>query len=56
MFVRCLLIKPASFLDHLKGSERLLGLIVIVELPRQIRDREKQKDNGGNNPERAPVF
>ena len=42
MFVWSLLIKPATLLDHLKGSKRLLGLIVIVELPWQIRDREKQ--------------
>ena len=42
MFMWRLLIKPAAFLDHLEGSKRLFGLIVIVELPRQIRDREKQ--------------
>ena len=37
-----LLIKPATFLDHLEGSKSLLGLIVVVELPRQVGDREKE--------------
>src|SRR5439155_21317181 len=56
MFMRRLLIEPAPFLDHLEGGECLLGLIVIVELPRQIGD-EKQKDNDSSNePNGAFVF
>ena len=56
MFVRRLLIKPAAFLDHLKGSERLLGLIIIIQLPRQIRDCEKQESRRHDDPQGAPVL
>ena len=58
MFVRgrSLLIKPASFLDHLEGREGLLGLIVIVEMPRQISEDKQEDCYRGNNPERPPVF
>jgi len=48
--MRRLLIKPMALLHHLEGSERLLGLIVIVELPRQIRKQEQDGDERGNDP------
>ena len=54
--MRRLLVQPAAFLDHLEGSKCLLGLIVVVELPRQIAYRKKQKRQAGNNPKRASGF
>ena len=51
-----LLIEPVTFLDHLKGSECLLRLIVVIELPRQIADPEKKDDYEGNNPEGSAIF
>ena len=56
MFVRRLLIEPASFLDHLKGSKGLLGLIVIVELPRQISDDRQEDRDRSNDPNGALVL
>jgi hypothetical protein len=50
-----LLVQPTALLDHLKGSKRLLRLIVIVELPWQIADREKHNDNCGDQPECPPA-
>src|SRR5213076_2456601 len=58
MFVRgrCLLIKPASFLDQLEGREGMLGLIVIVEMPRQIRDDKQENRDRSNDPECPTIF
>ncbi len=53
MFVWRLLIKPVAFLDHLEGSKRLFGLIVVVELPRQVGDREKEYCQAGDEPKSA---
>jgi hypothetical protein len=54
--MRRLLIEPVTFLDHLEGSERLLGLIVVIELPRQIADEKQKKAYRSNEPNRALVF
>ena len=51
-----LLIKPVTFLDHLEGSVCLLRLIIVIELPRQISDREKKNDHQGDNPECSATF
>ena len=51
-----LLIEPVTFLDHLKGSECLLCLIVVIELPRQIADEKQEKAHGSNDPNGAPIF
>src|SRR5258706_13831855 len=51
-----LLIEPVTFLDHLKGSECLLCLIVVIELPRQIADEKQEKAYGGNDPNVALIF
>src|SRR4029077_1503203 len=37
LFMRGPLKEPVTFLDHLERSKRLLRLVVIVQLPRQIR-------------------
>jgi hypothetical protein len=54
-FVGRLLIKPATFLDHLEGSVRLLRLVVVIELPRQIADEKQKKAKGSNGPNGALV-
>src|SRR6516225_3820628 len=54
--MRRVLIKPMAFLDHFKRGERLLRLIVIVELPGQISDREQNDDQCRDNPERPAIF
>src|SRR6476620_7302555 len=45
-----------AFVNHFEGGERLLRLIVVVELPRQIRDREQNDDECRDDPWRAAVF
>jgi hypothetical protein len=36
--------KPVTLLDHLERSKRLLRLVVIIQLPRQIRYGKQAKD------------
>ena len=48
--------KPPAFLDHLEGSECLLRLIVVVELPRQIADEKQKKTYGDHHPNGALVL
>src|SRR4029077_9839319 len=55
-FVSGLLIKPAAFLDHLEGSVRLLRLVIVIELPRQIANEKQKKANDSNDPNGALVF
>src|SRR5439155_11777025 len=40
-FVRRRLIETALLTDHLEGDKGLFRLVVIVESPRQVRDRKK---------------
>src|SRR5438094_4693809 len=47
---------PMSLRRHFVGSPRLLGLIVIVELPRKIRDRKQNQHERGERPECSPAF
>ena len=54
--MRRFLIKPMTLLHHLEGSERLLGLIVIVELPWQIRNQEQDDREHTNDPGSALVL
>ena len=51
LLVRRVLIEPVALVHHLERSERLLRLIVVVEVPWQIRDREEQRNQRGDNPE-----
>src|SRR5437762_3603154 len=51
MLMWCLVVRPAALVNHLEGTKRLLRLVVIVELPWQIADREKHNDNSGDQPE-----
>jgi hypothetical protein len=51
-----LLIEPAAFLDHLEGSVRLLRLVIVIELPRQIANEKQKKANDSNDPNGALVF
>src|SRR5262245_34876540 len=50
------LIKPVAFLDHFKGSECLLRLVVVIELPRQIADEKQEKGYACHNPNAAVVI
>jgi len=40
-FVRRRLIEPALLTGHLEGDKGLFRLVVIVEVPGQVRDRKK---------------
>src|SRR5437762_13181001 len=51
MLMWCLVVRPAALVNRLAGTTRLLRLVVIVELPWQIADREKHNDNSGDQPE-----
>src|SRR4029453_2991485 len=45
-----------AFRDPFKRGERLLRLVVVVEVPRQIGHCEQNDDQCCDNPERAAVF
>jgi hypothetical protein len=49
-----MLIKPMSLLDHLERGEGLFGLIVIVEVPGNIRDGEEHKRQRRDAPKQRP--
>jgi hypothetical protein len=45
------LIKQVAALDHLEGRERLLSLVVIIQLPRKIANSEEDE----SEPKQAPA-
>ena len=45
--------EPVAFPDHLERSKRLLPLVVIVQLPRQIRYGKQAEDDRADHPNRA---
>ena len=45
-----------TFFDHFERGERLLGLIVIVELPRQVGNKKENDRQRTNDPKRPPVL
>jgi hypothetical protein len=42
-----------TLVHHLKGGERLLGLIVIIQMPGKIRDGEQPDRQGYHAPKRG---
>src|SRR5438552_3798446 len=54
--MRRVVLAPMGFPAQFHCGERLLRLIVVVELPRQIGDREQNDNQCRDNPERAAVF
>ena len=45
-----------TFFDHLEGRERLFGLIVIVEVPRQIRCEKQDNCKRSYDPDSPAVL